>query len=117
MAKSAKAPVSPAEPTGSSEAGSSEAKSPAAKAPDAELATGAAPDAEAQSGAGPEPAEGAPPADDDLDETQRKFREALDRKKQAHARDTAAAGNRAAGKAHGAGGHATSRRQFRRKSG
>jgi len=54
---------------------------------------------------------------DDLDETKRKFREALDRKKQANAKDTASAGNRAAGKAHGAGGPATSRRQFRRKSG
>jgi Family of unknown function (DUF5302) len=117
MAKSAKAPGSPAEPTRSAEAGSPETKAPAAKSPDAELATGEAPDAEAQSGAGSEPAEGAPPAADDLDETKRKFREALDRKKQAHAKDTAAAGNRAAGKAHGAGGPATSRRQFRRKSG
>jgi hypothetical protein len=73
----------------------------------------------AETGTGPEaepaPA-GASPADD-LDETKRKFREALDRKKQAHANDTAAAGNRTAGKAHGAGGPATSRRQFRRKSG
>jgi hypothetical protein len=73
------------------------------------------PDAEAQSGAEPDTETDA--ATDDLDETKRKFREALDRKKQAHARDTAAAGNRGVGKAHGAGGPATSRRQFRRKSG
>ena len=117
MAKSAKAPVSPAEPAGSPEAKAPAAKAPAAKSPDAELATGEASDAEAQSGAGSEPAEGAPPTADDLDETKRKFREALDRKKQARAKDTAAAGNRAAGKASGAGGPATSRRQFRRKSG
>ena len=111
MAKSAKGPVSPAEP-----AGSPEAKAPAAKAPDAELAPDVTPDAEAQSGAGPDTETDAAAAND-LDETKRKFREALDRKKQAHARDTAAAGNRAAGKTHGAGGPATSRRQFRRKSG
>jgi hypothetical protein len=77
----------------------------------AEPETGTGPEAE------PEPAPAAPSAADDLDETKRKFREALDRKKQAHASDTAAAGNRTAGKAHGAGGPATSRRQFRRKSG
>jgi Family of unknown function (DUF5302) len=53
----------------------------------------------------------------DLDDVKRKFREALDRKKQASAKDSAAAGARAAGKAHAAGGPATSRRQFRRKSG
>lgn len=54
---------------------------------------------------------------DDLDDVKRKFREALDRKKQASAKDSAAAGARAAGKAHAAGGPATGRRQFRRKSG
>ncbi|MCW2932416.1 MAG: hypothetical protein JWM19_3378 [Actinomycetia bacterium] len=75
---------------------------------------GAAPDAQPRPGAEPETA---PEATQDLDETKRKFREALDRKKQAHANDTATAGNRAAGKAQGAGGPATSRRQFRRKSG
>jgi hypothetical protein len=53
----------------------------------------------------------------DLDDVKRKFRAALDRKKQANAKDSAAAGDRAAGKAHQAGGPATSRRQFRRKSG
>jgi hypothetical protein len=53
----------------------------------------------------------------DLDDVKRKFRAALDRKKQASAKDSAAAGGRTAGKAAGAGGPATSRRQFRRKSG
>jgi hypothetical protein len=108
MAKSAKTPATSGEAAGSPEAESPEAESPGAKSTDAELA----PDAEA----GPGTESGTAPADD-LDETKRKFREALDRKKQAHANDTAAAGNRAAGKAHGAGGPATSRRQFRRKSG
>jgi hypothetical protein len=53
----------------------------------------------------------------DLDDVKRKFREALDRKKQANAKDSATGGDRAAGKAHQAGGPAASRRQFRRKSG
>jgi len=53
----------------------------------------------------------------DLDDVKRKFREALDRKKQASAKDAASAGGRGSGKAHAAGGPATSRRQFRRKSG
>lgn len=53
----------------------------------------------------------------DIDDVKRKFREALDRKKQASAKDAASAGARTQGKAHAAGGPATSRRQFRRKSG
>ena len=107
MANTAKTPASPGDAAGSPEAGSPE-----------ELTTGAAPDAQARSGAEPQTAPEAETATtDDLDETKRKFREALDRKKQAHANDTATAGERAAGKAHGAGGPATSRRQFRRKSG
>jgi len=113
MAKSAKTPA-----TSGEAAGSPEVDSPRAASPDTEPAPVAEPDAEAGAGAGAgaEPEAAAAPADD-LDETKRKFREALDRKKQAHANDTAAAGNRSAGKAHGAGGPATSRRQFRRKSG
>jgi len=107
MAKSAKTPA-----TSGEAAGSPEVESPGATSPDAEPAPGAGPDAEAGPGAEPETVTA-----DDLDETKRKFREALDRKKQANAKDTASAGNRAAGKAHGAGGPATSRRQFRRKSG
>ncbi len=107
MAKSAKTPVSPGDAAG-----------PEAEPlqPEAPLTAGAAPDADARPGSEPETAPEAA-ATDDLDETKRKFREALDRKKQAHANDTAAAGARAAGKASGAGGPATSRRQFRRKSG
>jgi len=53
----------------------------------------------------------------DIEETKRKFRAALDRKKQASARDAGTTGARGTGKAAGAGGPATSRRQFRRKSG
>ncbi|HEX3963362.1 MAG TPA: DUF5302 domain-containing protein [Trebonia sp.] len=114
MAKSAKTPVSPGDAAGSAEAGSPEAGSPEAGSPEAETSEGKSPDAAAPPGAEPQTA---PEVADDLDETKRKFREALDRKKQAHANDSAAAGNRAAGKAQGAGGPATSRRQFRRKSG
>jgi hypothetical protein len=111
MAKSAKTPVSPGD------AGSPEAESPEAESPEAESPEAAA-DTQERTGAEPPTAPGAGTAEtDDLDDTKRKFREALDRKKQAHANDTAAAGNRAAGKAQGAGGPATSRRQFRRKSG
>jgi hypothetical protein len=114
MAKSAKTPDSPGDAlspeavspeAGVPEAGSPEAESSTAESPDDQLATGAAPKAETAE------------ETDDLDETKRKFREALDRKKQAHANDAAAAGNRAVGKAQGAGGPASSRRQFRRKSG
>jgi hypothetical protein len=54
---------------------------------------------------------------DDLDETKRKFREALERKHQAHARETGSAGGRGTVKGKGAQGPATSRRSFRRKSG
>jgi hypothetical protein len=50
----------------------------------------------------------------DIDETKRKFREALDRKRSAHA---SAEGAHDTGKVHGAHGPAASRRSFRRKSG
>ncbi len=50
----------------------------------------------------------------DLDETKRKFREALERKRGAHA---SAEGVDHTGKVHGAHGPAASRRAFRRKSG
>ncbi|HLH82693.1 MAG TPA: DUF5302 domain-containing protein [Trebonia sp.] len=46
----------------------------------------------------------------------RKFREALDRKRQIHA-EGSGQGGRDAGKIHGAHGPAAGRRQFRRKSG
>jgi hypothetical protein len=52
----------------------------------------------------------------DLDETKRKFREALERKHQAH-NDGQGKGGRDGGKISGAHGPAASRRNFRRKSG
>jgi hypothetical protein len=50
------------------------------------------------------------------DEQQRKFREALERKREAHA-GASAEGAHGTGKVHGAHGPAASRRSFRRKSG
>ena len=52
----------------------------------------------------------------DLDETKRKFREALERKHQVHA-EGQGQGNRDGNKINGAHGPAASRRNFRRKSG
>ncbi len=52
----------------------------------------------------------------DLDETKRKFREALERKHQAHS-DGQSRGGRDGSKINGAHGPAASRRNFRRKSG
>ena len=69
--------------------------------------------------AAPEPAEahhGDGEAKPDLDEVKRKFREALDRKRQAHA-EGQGRGGQDTGKIHGAHGPAASRRSFRRKSG
>ena len=65
-----------------------------------------------------EPAAAAPPTEDkpDIDEVKRKFREALDRKRQAHA-EGSDQGGRDPGKIHGAHGPAGNRRSFRRKSG
>ena len=74
-----------------------------------------------QTGAGASPAseitdaaESGAPAQPDLDETKRKFREALERKRGNHAR---AEGVDHTGKVHGSHGPAASRRSFRRKSG
>ena len=75
-----------------------------------------------QSGAEASPAPEAPPKDaapeaaapSDLDETKRKFREALERKRRTHA---TAEGVDHTGKVHGSHGPSTSRRTFRRKSG
>jgi Family of unknown function (DUF5302) len=53
-------------------------------------------------------------AGSDFDDLKRKFREALDRKRAAHA---SAEGAQDTGKVHGSHGPATSRREFRRKSG
>jgi Family of unknown function (DUF5302) len=85
---------------------------PAAKAaePAAEAAEPAAADAGA--GADAHADEGKP----DIDEVKRKFREALDRKRQAHA-EGSDQGGRDPGKIHGAHGPAGNRRSFRRKSG
>ena len=58
----------------------------------------------------------AAPAQPDMDEMKRKFREALDRKNQAHA-EGQGDGGRDTGKIHGTHGPAASRRNFRRKSG
>jgi Family of unknown function (DUF5302) len=75
-----------------------------------------------QSGAEASPQDDSPPtADDetggaeaDFDELKRKFREALDRKRGAHA---SAEGAHDTGKVHGSHGPAVNRRSFRRKSG
>jgi hypothetical protein len=53
-------------------------------------------------------------AQPDLDETKRKFREALERKRSTHATTEGADHT---GKVHGSHGPAASRRSFRRKSG
>jgi hypothetical protein len=52
----------------------------------------------------------------DIDDMKRKFREALDAKRNAHA-ESASAGGRDAGRAKGARGPAGGKRSFRRKSG
>lgn len=52
--------------------------------------------------------------EDDLDDLKRRFREALDRKRDAHA---SAEGAKDTGRVHGSHGPAVSRRSFRRKSG
>jgi hypothetical protein len=51
-----------------------------------------------------------------MDEVKRKFREALDRKREGHA-EAGAAGGRDPSKIHDAHGPARNRRDFRRKSG
>ena len=69
--------------------------------------------------AAPEPAEAHHDdgeAKPDLDEVKRKFREALERKRQVHA-EGQGKGGQETGKIHGAHGPAASRRSFRRKSG
>ncbi len=69
--------------------------------------------------AGTEDAEDAEDAADgkpDMDEVKRKFREALDKKHEAQAQDSATSA-RNTGKIHGAHGSEDHRRSFRRKSG
>ena len=87
-----------------------------AKAPPAQSSAtpaGAAPADPAP--ASPAPADSATSAPKaEIDEVKRKFREALDRKRGAHA---SAEGAQDTGKVHGSHGPAASRRSFRRKSG
>jgi hypothetical protein len=81
-------------------------------ADESSAAPGGSSAAASESGAAaPKPKAAAKP---DLDETKRKFREALERKRGAHA---SAEGAQDTGKVHGAHGPAASRRSFRRKSG
>jgi hypothetical protein len=65
--------------------------------------------------------DGAPQAGEDakpdLDEVKRKFRAALDRKREVNAGDGSGGSGRGAGKIRGAHGPAGGRRSFRRKSG
>jgi hypothetical protein len=100
-----------------------QAKAAQAKAAQAEAKQAEAQPADAEQAAAgqaaPEPAEahhGDGEAKPDLDEVKRKFREALDRKRQAHA-EGQGRGGQDTGKIHGAHGPAASRRSFRRKSG
>jgi hypothetical protein len=60
--------------------------------------------------------DGGDEAKPDIDEVKRKFREALDRKRQIQAEGSGQGGHDS-GKIHGAHGPAGSRRSFRRKSG
>jgi hypothetical protein len=95
--------------TGSAEPGSAATQGEATPEPDQTAETPAA-----KTEAAAEEAEDT--AKPDLDETKRKFREALERKHQAHS-DGQGKGGRDDGKIHGAHGPAASRRNFRRKSG
>jgi Family of unknown function (DUF5302) len=102
-------------------AAQAEAKQAGAQPADAKQAAAgqAAPESATPEPAAPEPAEahhGDGEAKPDLDEVKRKFREALDRKRQAHA-EGQDRGGQDTGKIHGAHGPAASRRSFRRKSG
>jgi uncharacterized protein DUF5302 len=77
-----------------------------------EASEGSAPESAVPQAAGAAAEEAS--AKPDLDETKRKFREALERKRGNHA---SAQGADHTGKVHGSHGPATSRRSFRRKSG
>jgi hypothetical protein len=100
----------------------------AAEQAETESAATETPDAaEAGPGGTPEPGDAAKPEDtaepaagDDakpeIDDVKRKFREALDRKKQFHTEGQGKGGHES-GKVNGAHGPAANRRNFRRKSG
>jgi uncharacterized protein DUF5302 len=103
------------------EAAQAEAKHAEAPPAGAEQAAAgqAAPEQAAPEQAAPEAAgahHGDGEAKPDLDEVKRKFREALERKRQVHA-EGQGKGGQDTGKIHGAHGPAASRRSFRRKSG
>jgi hypothetical protein len=98
-----------AEKAGSGKAGSGKAASDKAAADQAvsgSASSGSALSGSASSGNAPE----------EMDDLKRKFREALDRKKDRHATGNTD-GAQATGKVHDAHGPASSRRSFRRKSG
>ena len=100
-------------PAPAAEAGPAATESAAAQG-EAEQETQAAPAPDAPSQEGT--AKAGEPAKPDLDETKRKFREALERKHQAH-NEGQGKGGKDGGKISGAHGPAASRRNFRRKSG
>jgi hypothetical protein len=98
-----------------------EPAAPEPAAPESAATESAATKGEATQETAAEPAEAAEatagePAKPDLDETKRMFREALERKHQAH-NEGQGKGGREGGKISGAHGPAASRRNFRRKSG
>ena len=114
QAKAARAEAAQAEAVqpkaGRAEAAQAGAEQVEAPPPEAEQAAGQA----APESAGAQHGEGEAKAD--LDEVKRKFREALERKRQVHA-EGQGKGGQDTGKIHGAHGPAASRRSFRRKSG
>ncbi len=106
MTKSAKQDTSKAaQPAGAGPAATEPAATQGEATPEPDETAGPATAGEAGESAKP-----------DLDETKRKFREALERKHQAH-NEGQGKGGRDDGKIHGAHGPAASRRNFRRKSG
>jgi len=113
-------------PRATAKAAAEQAEAEPGTKPDGAAETGAA-GAAGQAGAEPAATQGGTPATTpdgadaaeakpDIDEVKRKFREALDRKREAHA-EGQGNGGRDSGKIHGAHGPAASRRSFRRKSG
>jgi uncharacterized protein DUF5302 len=99
--------------------GTTKATAPAAEDGPAKTESAATKDEakpEAAAEPAPDAAKAGEPAQADLDETKRKFREALERKQQAH-NEGQGKGGHDSGKISGAHGPAASRRSFRRKSG
>ncbi len=115
MTKSAKQGTTkaPAESAGTESAATEPATTEPATAKGAATDQQAAKDDQAAQGAATPAGEAEAP---DLDETKRKFREALERKHQSH-NEAQGKGGRDGGKISGAHGPAASRRNFRRKSG